>query len=319
MKGLLLINLGTPKSPAVADVRAYLREFLSDPFVIDINPVLRWALVNAVIAPFRSPRSALAYQKIWMPEGSPLLVHSQKFADKVRQKMAPDTVVELGMRYGAPSILDALKKLFVHNLDSLTVFPLYPQYALSSTETAIDEVKKYIDLYFNKNRGLNFIAPFYASEIFLKCIADQAQGLLAAFKPDFHLFSYHGLPERQVLKALPQDYRQECRVTADGVARLLGLPKEAYSISFQSRLGRTPWIQPFTDQVIPQLAREGKKRLAVFCPSFVADCLETLEEIGIRARELFIQAGGEDLLLVPSLNDGDAWVDAAIALCKKSA
>ncbi|HBF13743.1 MAG TPA: ferrochelatase [Deltaproteobacteria bacterium] len=315
MKGLLLINLGSPDAPDVPSVRHYLREFLSDPFVIDINPVARWLLVNTVIAPFRSPKSAKAYQKVWMKEGSPLVVYSENLTGKVQEKLG-DYVVELGMRYGKPSIREAIEKLLMQGIDELVVFPLYPQYALSSTETAVVEVNKVLGSRSRPAIPIKFIPPFYNHPAFIKAFAQRGREALQDFRPDHVLFSFHGLPKRHVIKALPQDYRVQCAATAGGIAKELGLCTlpVPYSISFQSRLGRTPWIEPFTDVVLSELPKKGIKKLAVFCPSFVADCLETLEEIGIRGRETFQQNGGEDLRLVPCPNDSPLWVEAIYKL-----
>ncbi|MCB1214668.1 MAG: ferrochelatase [Deltaproteobacteria bacterium] len=327
MIGILLSNLGTPKSPQTADVRRYLREFLSDPDVIDINKFSRWFLVNLIIAPFRAPKSTKAYQSIWMKEGSPLLVYSQRLTKALSESLEANYIVKLGMRYGEPSLKTALQEFKQQGIDELRVLPLYPQYATSttgSTEKAVLSLCKTL-----KMPEPRFIPSFFDHPDYIESIVKSAQENLKTFKPDFVLFSYHGLPERQILKtdlsgqyclkspdccdrliaANGLCYRAHCAATTRAVAEGLELKKENYLMSFQSRLGRTPWIQPFTDLVLSQLAKEGKKRLAVFCLSFVADCLETLEEIGIRAREQWRAEGGEELLLIPALNDNSIWVE----------
>ncbi len=335
MIGVLLVNLGTPASPSVRDVRKYLKEFLSDPRVIDINPVGRWFLVNAIIAPFRSPRTAASYQKVWLPAGSPLAVHSQSLTQGVQQELGPEYAVELGMRYGEPSLRQALLKLQSRGVQEIRVLPLYPQYASSttgSTEAALLALDK-------KLKGLpelRFLPPFFDHPAFVNSFAERAEPLLQTFKPDHVFFSFHGLPVRQIVKedvggahCLKRDdcceqmipangmcYRAHCVQSARGIARVLRLAPQDYTISFQSRLGRTPWITPFTDQLLSEWAQLGKKKVAVFCPSFVCDCLETLEEIAIRAREDFIHQGGEDLLLIPSLNDFPPWIRALSAMIR---
>lgn len=327
MIGILLINLGTPDAPQTPEVRRYLRQFLMDPRVIDIHPVARWLLVQGIIAPFRAPKSAEAYQKIWGPEGSPLMVHTQQLAVGVQGQLGSEYRVEVGMRYGQPSIPSALQKLAEAGVTEIRALPLYPQYAASSTGTAEDAVLQFI-------RGkkdfpeLKFLPPFFDHPGFLESSVAVAEPLLKGFRPDHYLFSFHGLPERHILKEdisknhclkspdccermVPANgmcYRAHCFQSAKGIAKLLGLGKGDFSIAFQSRLGRTPWIQPYTDLLLKEFPAQGIKRLAVFCPSFVADCLETLEEIGMRGKTDFEAADGEDLLLIPSLNSHPTWV-----------
>lgn len=335
--GVLLINLGTPESPTTGDVRRYLREFLSDPRVIDIAAPLRWLLLNLVILPFRPARSAEAYRKVWKPEGSPLLVYSRRLADALRGAL-PDCDVELAMRYGRPSLRGALLALHERGCERIVAVPLYPQYAASSTGSTVEAVYAAAGELWN-TPFLSVVPPFYDHPAFIDAFAQVAAPVLQDFRPDHTLFSFHGLPERQIhrsdasgvhclrsaacceviTKSNQSCYRAHCVATAAALRDRLGLAKDATSIAFQSRLGRTPWIGPFTDVVIPELAQRGVKRLAVFCPAFVADCLETLEEIGIRANEQFKQAGGEALQLIPSLNDHPAWVQALRVLIRESA
>ena len=335
--GLLLINLGTPDEPTTPAVRRYLREFLGDPRVIDINPVGRAALLNLVILPFRPKKSAHAYQTIWDPErGSPLLYHSQDLAAGVAKKLGTSWHVELAMRYGSPSIPDGLAALERANVDRIVVLPLFPQYASSSTGTAVARVMELAGERWNVP-ALDIVPAFFSDPGFLDAFAAVAKPVLADFKHDHTLFSFHGLPVRQIVKtdttgthcfktatccdtlANPHCYRAQSFHTARALADRLALPTADYTICFQSRLGRTPWIEPYTDHVIDEIAKAGKKRVAVMCPAFVADCLETVEEIGIRAREQFKAAGGEELILVPSLNATPPWIDAVAALAERHA
>jgi ferrochelatase len=339
MTGLLLINLGTPDEPTTPAVRRYLRQFLSDPYVIDISPVGRWMLLNLIILPFRPKKSAAAYRQIWDEErGSPLLFHSRDLEREVQQRLGGRWKVALAMRYGKPSIERALRTLRDAGADRVVVLPLYPQYAMSSTVTSEQAVRDAAhDLW--KRVELSFVDAFYDDEGFLDAFAEVGRPILARDRPDYVLFSFHGLPERHIRKSdetgqhcLASDdccnrivdanrncYRAHCYHTARELARRLALADGEWSVSFQSRLGRTPWIRPYTDIVIPELAAAGHKKLAVFCPAFVADCLETLEEIGIRADEQFRGAGGDKVTLVPSLNSAPAWCDAVASLARRAA
>lgn len=333
--GVLLINLGTPQAPTTKEVRRYLRQFLSDPRVIDINPVGRWLLVNLIIGPFRSPKSAAAYRKIWTDRGSPLLFHTQDLGRAVAQRLGEDYAVEIAMRYGQPSIESALQKLFDQGVREIRILPLYPQYSSSATGSTQEEVFRVAKRMWNIT-PLQFLLPFFDHPGYVRAFAEIGGEKLRDFKADHILFSFHGLPERQILKGdvggghclqkpdccdkiIPANglcYRAHSYASARAIAASLALTPEQYTICFQSRLGRTPWIKPYTDLVIPELAKAGKKRLAVFCPAFVADCLETLEEIGMRAREQFRSLGGEELILIPSLNAHPAWVEAVCAMAK---
>ena len=337
MKGLLLLQLGTPDDPSPAAVRRYLREFLSDPMVIDINPIGRWALLNLIILPTRPAKSAEAYQQIWTEEGSPLRIHSEALADALAERLGSDYKVALGMRYGSGSIAEALDSLDEAGVDEIVVFPLYPQYAMSSTGTAL---AKLYELAADRSivPPLQVLPDFYDHPGYLDAAANILKSHSDEFQPDHILFSYHGLPERHVRKSdrsgqhcLASDgccdiitpanrscYRAQCYATTRGIVERLGLQPGEYSQGFQSRLGRTPWIQPYTDEVIPELLERGVKRLLVSCPSFVSDCLETLEEIGLRAREDFIEAGGEDFALVPCLNSDPDWVDVVADMVRLS-
>jgi ferrochelatase len=308
-------------------VRRYLREFLSDPRVLDIGPVGRTALLYGVILPFRPQKSAEAYRKIWLKEGSPLLVYGNALRDRLQDALGPGWVVELGMRYQSPSLRSAIEKLRARGVREVSVVPLYPQYASSSTGSSLEEMYRLVGEAWNVE-ALRVLPPFYDRPAFLDAFADVGRPVLAEARPDHVLFSFHGLPERQVKKSDPTGahclasaeccdvqvpanrwcYRAQCFFTARALAARLGLEEGKWTVTFQSRLGRTPWIRPYTDVVIPELARKGVKRLVVFSPAFVADCLETLEEIGIRAKDQFLASGGEALTLVPSLNAHPSWV-----------
>jgi protoporphyrin/coproporphyrin ferrochelatase len=335
--GLLLINLGTPDAPTTPAVRRYLREFLSDPRVIDINALGRALLLNLVILPTRPAKSAAAYRAVWDEKrGSPLLAYSKDLAVGVQAKLGGSWRVELAMRYGNPSIASALDALRAAHVDRIVVLPLYPQYAASSTATSVARVMELVAQRWDVV-PLDFVPAFYADPGFLTAFETVARPVLADARADHVLFSFHGLPERQIKKSDPTGthclasatccdalgpanqscYRAQCFFTARELARRLGVTD--YTVSFQSRLGRTPWITPHTDVVLEQLANAGTKRLAVLCPAFVADCLETLEEIAIRERARFKAAGGEELVLVPSLNATPAWIDAVCAMAERHA
>ncbi len=330
--GVLLINLGTPDAPTPAAVGSYLREFLMDGFVIDVPKPLRWFLVNVMIVPRRKVKSARAYQKVQLPGGSPLLVYTRELAEQLAARLATDGdgyVVEYAMRYGNPSIEASLVKLHSQNLSRIIVLPLYPQYAESSFETAVVETKRVARQLGCADR-LSFFSPFYHRPEFINACARRVAEDNEKQSPEHIVFSFHSLPERhlkrldatgdhclgnstccdQVSAANHNCYRAQCMFTARAIAAELGLKEDGYTVSFQSRLGRAKWLGPTTEDVLRDLARRGVKRIAVSCPSFVADCLETVEEMGIRGRQTFIDAGGEELRLIPSLNADPFWVEA---------
>jgi len=333
--GVLLVNLGTPDSTAVSDVRRYLREFLSDPRVIDINPIARWLLLNLIILPFRPRQSAEAYRTIWTERGSPLLFHGQDLVKMVDERLGRGHHVSLAMRYGSPSIPDVIDKMLADGVERIVVVPLFPQYSSAATGSALDRVYQVAGEAWNVP-SIDAVPAFYDHAAFIDAFASVARPHLESFRSDFVLFSYHGVPERHVQKSdrtgqhcLRKDdccasigpvnrycYRAQCFATTRALVSALQLSEDGYQTSFQSRLGKTPWIQPYTDELLPELVERGVRRLAVMCPAFVADCLETIEEIGIRAKEDWVAAGGEDLLLVPSLNSEPAWADAVVSLVK---
>jgi len=328
-KGVLLINLGTPDSPKVSDVRKYLDEFLMDGRVIDIGTVQRNLLVRGAIVPFRSPKTAKLYKEIWDKEkGSPLLYISELQKALLQKELGDDYQVELAMRYQKPSIEDALQRLKLAMVDSIQIIPLFPQYASASTGSVIEKVMKLMASWHTFPR-ISIVNQFYDNELMIKAFADNAQEKEPE-KYDHVLFSFHGLPVRQLKNvdnsgkhgcAAPSCctqmttsnkfcYAAQCHETARLIAAKIGLNKEKYTVCFQSRLGKDPWVQPYTSDVLIELAKRGVKRLLVLCPAFVADCLETLYEVTEEYGQEFKKLGGEHVELVPSLNDHPAWIEA---------
>ena len=324
-KGVLLVNLGSPDSTDVKDVRKYLDQFLMDERVIDVPYLLRALLVKGIILNTRPKKSAAAYKKIWWPEGSPLIVLSKRLQQKVQEKIS--VPLELAMRYGNPSIESGLKKLNEKGIKEVLLIPLYPQFAMATTETILvlaEKIRK------EKYPEMNFtiLPAFYNQPDYIRDLSNSIKNALENFNSDYLLFSYHGVPERHIKKSdvtkshckidgsccnTPSKahefcYRHQCYETTNQVAKFLGLEDGKYSTSFQSRLGKDPWLQPYTDATIDELAQNGIKNLAVVTPAFVSDCLETLEEIGMEASHSFKENGGEEFLSIPCLNDGEDWV-----------
>mgnify|MGYP000083940165 CR=1 FL=1 len=323
-KGILLVNLGSPDSPSVTDVRKYLTQFLNDPLVIDINPIARFFLVNFIIVPFRAPKSAKLYKQIWGKDGSPLISHSIKQKELLQNSLGDEYVVELGMRYQNPSIKSAFESLVKQNVKSITAIPLYPHWASSSTKSSIEELKRVAKKF--KFENLKVIEKFYDNEDYLNALVDVAKKYNLN-EYDHVLFSYHGLPERQITKIYPAHckindqccsvisennkhcYRAACYYTTRELVKRLSIPEGKYTSAFQSRLD-DKWLKPYSDKIVEQLAKEGKKKILVFSPAFVSDCLETIYEIGIEYEEIFKQYGGEKLQLVESLNEEAKWIEA---------
>lgn len=319
---VLLVNLGSPDSPSVPDVRRYLREFLMDGRVLDAPWPVRFFVVHGLILPFRPKQSAEAYHTIWTSAGSPLVSISR---DVQKALQSVTTVpVELAMRYQNPSIEAAIKALAARKVANLLLIPLFPHYAMSSYETAVERVREVLARHAPHIR-LTIQAPYYQRDDYVTALVESASAHLA--RPHDHLlFSFHGIPERHLRKsdptrshcltvgdccrqesvATPTCYRAQCLRTVDAFIRKSGV--NHYSIAFQSRLGKDPWLKPYTDLELDRLAREGVRRLRVICPAFVSDCLETLEEIGIRGRQTFLDAGGTDFELIPCLNAHPAWI-----------
>jgi protoporphyrin/coproporphyrin ferrochelatase len=334
--GILLINLGTPDSPSVKDVRKYLKEFLNDARVIDLPWLKRKLLVNLIIAPLRAPKSAKEYVKLFNLFGgeSPLLKYSILLKDKLQAKTPKNYTVELAMRYGNPSIDSVLEKMRKDNYDKIIIFPLYPHYAASSMGTVVEKTNKIINKWWNIPE-LVTMGQFYNNPDFIKAFANRAKKHIIA-NYDHVLFSYHGLPEHHINKSHlkgqscvncnctkeylseePLCYKNTCYETTRLLVKEMGLKEGKYSLSFQSRLGKDPWIQPYTDEVVANLGKKGNKNLLVLSPAFVSDCLETSIEISEEYLEIFEQNGGEKLQLVESLNDGEDWVNIVHDLVSK--
>ncbi|MEK7684410.1 MAG: ferrochelatase [Verrucomicrobiota bacterium] len=324
-KAVLLVNLGSPDSTAVRDVRRYLREFLMDERVLDTPYLVRFWVVNGCILPFRPRQTAEAYEKIWWPEGSPLVVISRRVQAELQRRVA--LPVALAMRYKNPSIESVLRDLISQEVEELLLIPLYPQYAMSSYETVVVRVQEVLAA-LAPAVALQIVPPFYRKPDYIEAlVASAAEALQADY--DHLLFSFHGLPERHLRKADPTGrhclavqnccsvpseahrtcYRAQCFKAVEAFVNSARLPAGKYSIAFQSRLGRDPWLRPYTDHVLVDLAARGVKKLVVMCPAFVTDCLETLEEIGLRGRDSFLKAGGTEFTLIPCLNEHPAWLN----------
>ncbi|QZI71741.1 ferrochelatase [Pseudomonas protegens] len=332
---LLLVNLGSPASTSVADVRSYLNQFLMDPYVIDLPWPVRRLLVSLILIK-RPEQSAHAYASIWWEDGSPLVVLSRRL-QQVMSEQWKQGPVELAMRYGQPSIESALLKLVAQGQKKITLAPLYPQFADSTVTTVIEEAKRVVREH-KLDVQFSVLQPFYDQPEYIEALAASARPYLAQ-EHDHLLLSFHGLPERHLTKLDPTGqhcfkdadccrnasaqvlatcYRAQCMRTASALAEHLGLAQGSWSVSFQSRLGRAKWIEPYTEARLDELAKQGVKKLMVMCPAFVADCIETLEEIGDRGREQFREAGGEELVLIPCLNDDPQWAQALNTLCTRA-
>lgn len=320
---VLLINLGTPDSPSVSDVRSYLSQFLNDPRVMDISWLMRKILVNLVIVPFRAPNSAKIYRQLWTDQGSPLLYYGEMVTELLQKELPRSYTVHLAMRYKNPSIPAVLRKIHKENYDQLIVLPLFPQYASASTGSAQEEVMRVVNKWW-VIPDINFVSQYYDHPRYLEAFV--ARGKKYRIEDYDHvLFSYHGLPERQVEKVHAEGscadhkctteinaankycYRATCYATTRMIASALGIHPDRYTVCFQSRLDEK-WLMPFSDKVVIDCAQRGMKRILVFSPAFTADCLETVVEIGIEYQQLFEQHGGEKVQLVESLNDHPLWI-----------
>ncbi len=325
-KAVLIVNLGTPDSPTVPDVRKYLREFLMDKRVIDIPFIPRWMLVNLIIATFRAPKSARVYQKLWEDRGSPLMFYGEDVKNMLQTQLGEDYYVELAMRYQNPGIAAALEKIKAINPSKILVIPMFPQYASATTGSVSDKVMEIVRTW-QVIPEIEITSQFLEKALFIEAFTVLGKNYLNKTDFDHILFSYHGLPERQIRKASYQNYcelneqccgiytqqnrfcyRAQCFQTSRLLADKLNIPKEKYSVIFQSRLGNDPWLRPYAEEVIKRLPGEGKKKVLIFCPSFVADCLETTVEVGGEFRQYFLEAGGEHWQLVESLNNNPTWV-----------
>ena len=317
------MNVGTPDSPKVSDVRKYLSEFLNDPRVIDISWIARKLLVNAIIVPFRAPKSAKIYQKMWTEEGSPLLIHSKNFRDGLQIDLGEKYQVEIAMRYQSPSVEESLEKIRKNNPKKIIVVPMYPQYASSSTGTCIEEVMRISSKWWTIPEMV-FVNQFFDLQGYLDGFIKRGKEFdIDSY--DHVMFSYHGLPVRQLDKVYEEGlcddrdceheltdenhfcYKATCYATTRAIAAGLGLSEDQYTVGFQSRLD-DKWIKPYSDKIVEEKAKAGVKNMLVFSPAFVADCLETLIEIGDEYQEIFEEHGGEKIQLVPSLNNDPDWV-----------
>jgi ferrochelatase len=324
--GVLLVNLGTPDSPSVPDVRKYLREFLMDARVIDIPFLSRFFLVNMIIAPFRAPKSAAVYRKLWTDKGSPLKIYGFEVAGLLQEALGSEYLVSLGMRYQSPSIEGALNQLKDKGLENIIVIPLFPQYASATSGSVHEKVMEIIRTW-QIIPQINLVNNFLEHPKFIQAFALLGKKYMAEHPFDHYIFTYHGLPERQIhkgdatntclkgnccgsLHAMNQHcYRAQCFETSRLLASALGIPESSYTVSFQSRLGKDPWIRPYTDDIITELAGKGVKSVLAFSPSFVADCLETTIEVGEEYKELFEKNGGKHWQLVESLNNHPLWIE----------
>ncbi|MFN3403916.1 MAG: ferrochelatase [Cytophagaceae bacterium] len=334
--GVLLINLGTPDSPGVSDVRKYLREFLMDRRVIDIPYANRFLLINGIIAPFRAPKSSKVYKEVWTDKGSPLLIYGVETKKLLQERLGEKYHVALGMRYQSPSISSALKEFEGKGFERLVVIPLFPQYASASTGSAIEETMKHL-MTWEVIPDVKFISNFPSDPIMIKAFAENGRKYMDKTNYDHFIFTYHGLPERQIKKASVGGYcqlsdkccsnynnknyycyRAQCYETTRHLVKELNISEGKYTVCFQSRLGKDPWIKPYTDDIIKELAGKGIKKVLAFSPSFIADCLETTIEGGIEYRDMFREHGGEEWQLVESLNDSKMWIDCLEGMVKKN-
>ena len=309
--GILLANLGTPDAPTPEAVKRYLRQFLSDQRVVDTSPALWWPLLRGVILPLRAPRVAKLYQSIWMEDGSPLMVYSKAQQQALAQRL-PNTPVALGMSYGSPSLESAVDELLASGVEHMVVLPLYPQYSCSTVAAVWDELARILA----RKRsipGISFIRDYADDSSYIDALAKSARDSFAQHgEPDLLLLSYHGIPQRYADEG--DDYPQRCRDTTRELVSALGLPPEKVMMTFQSRFGREPWLTPYTDETLKMLAENGPRHIQVMCPGFAADCLETLEEIAVQNREIFLEAGGKQYEYIPALNATPEHIEMMVKL-----
>ena len=318
--GLLLINLGTPSEPTPSAVRTYLREFLSDPYVVEIPRVIWWFILNGIILPKRGKDAAARYASIWTKEGSPLRVHTvaqsrfvQGYLGEQGRTGNNSIVVDYAMRYGAPSIRTQLSVFKEKNVSRLVLLPLYPQYAKSSTGTVINAVHEAMKA-LNYQPDVRTIEHFYDDPAYIEALANSVREfqMRTASRPDVLVMSFHGVPQYTIDRGEP--YHAHCLKTGELLAQALGLNEQQYRICFQSRFGRAQWIKPYTTDVLTKLGKQKTSRIDVICPGFVSDCLETLEEIAIEGKQIFSKAGGGEYNYIPCLNERHDWLKALTAL-----
>jgi len=337
--GVLLVNLGTPDSPRTPDVRRYLNEFLTDGRVIDMPAAVRYPLFQGLVVPLRAPKSAKIYQQLWDTErGSPLLYHGLDLQKLVQEQLGDEYVVAFGMRYQNPSIEKALEELRDAAVDRIIVLPLFPQYAAASTGSVQEKVMEIVGKWWIVP-SISFISNFVDAPGFVDTFVTLGKAEMAKHDYDHVLFSYHGIPERHVLKGSFKGYcqlgkccntynknnrycyRAQCFETSRLLAKGLGLRDDQYTVAFQSRLQsrlRDPWLQPYSDEVLKEFPKKGIHNVLAFSPAFVADCLETTIEVGVEFKELFEEAGGKHWQLVPSLNSHPQWVEGVVNMIRQN-
>jgi len=323
--GVLVAQLGTPEAPTKKALRSYLREFLSDPRVVDLH-LLKWLPILYLFILTRRPsRSAALYRKIWQPGGSPLMIHSRAQVEGLQQRLGDAYRVVLGMRYGRPSVEEAMRSLAAENVERVLVFPMFPQFSCSTTGSIYDAVNRAAcgrrcPLFFDRRRRmptLRFVPPYYAHPAYIRALKTTIEEDVARWgtPPDQYLLTFHGIPRRYVDEGDP--YPRHCQTTARLLADALGLGPEEWVLGFQSRFGKEPWLEPYTEDVLGRLGGAGVHHLVAACPGFTADCLETLDEIGREGATRFREGGGEDLHLVPCLNGHPSWLDAMAAIARQ--
>jgi protoporphyrin/coproporphyrin ferrochelatase len=308
--GVLLTNLGTPDEPTPSALRPYLREFLSDPRVVEIPRLIWWCVLNGVILPIRSSRSAKSYEGVWTDEGSPLLVNMEKINAAVNQKMSVnhDFIIDFAMRYGSPSIPEKIDNLIARGATKLLVLPLYPQYSATTTASTFDAVTNHLQQ-LRLIPEIRFVNNYTDNSKWLDAMAVKIKAHWETFgQPDKFLFSYHGIPQRYWNNGDP--YACQCHKTSRLLAERLGLRDQQYMTCFQSRFGKEEWVKPYLDKTLQELAKNGVEHVQVVCPGFSADCLETIEEIGEENREYFLEAGGKKFEYIDCLNDDDSHIEA---------
>lgn len=326
--GVVVGQLGTPDAPTAKALRPYLRQFLSDMRVIDYSPFIWQPILRGILLNRRPSRSAKLYQRIWMEEGSPLLVYSQRQVEGLQERLGDAYRVVLGMSYGSPGLTDAVRDLEAAGIDRIIVLPMYPQYSSTTTASIYDAAYtaaagRRCPLFHERKRAiptLRFIEPYYDHPGYIAAMRERLQATLDTLPqpPERVILTFHGIPRRYIETGDP--YRQQCQVTAQRLAGAMGWPEEYWRIGFQSRFGPEVWLEPYTDEVIEELAQEGVQRLLIFSPGFTTDCLETLDELGNEGGEAFVEAGGphDGFHLVPCLNDHPVWLDTMADLVRAS-
>ena len=323
--GILIAPLGTPQAPTAQALRPYLKEFLSDPRVIDL-PRWKWLpILHLFILPRRPARSAALYKRVWTPDGSPLLIHSKAQVEGLQERLGPAYRVILGMRYGQPSIAAAMRLLADEGIDRIVVFPMFPQFSASTTGSIYDAVNRAATgrrcpLFFDRRRTmptLRFVPPYYDHPAYIDALKTtiRADADRLDFTPDRHLITFHGIPKRYIDEGDP--YRQQCETTAQLLAAALDLAPDRWLVGFQSRFGKEPWLEPYTEDILADLGRQNVHSLVAACPGFTADCLETTDEIGHEGARFFKEGGGKEFHLVPCLNSQPAWLDAMAAIARQ--